>query len=250
MKKTLLLSLLLGSLLACGDKTSDANSAQSEITVVSDAATSTSGNADCLKSHADKGTLDQLLPLDVIKKHHDLPAQAKKDYSYRPEAKKHDKDTYEYTWDSNRTRKMKIAGREIEYPSPNRIGLRWVGSDLFMMMGKATPIENFKAFYRNTSAAEKEEAFKKAEETLKEKGYDANTTKTATNMAKDLSGGDITFKDIAGVGDAASWRIKEKELTVLVGKTTFQVSVEISDNEEENIALAQKLALEVLTKCK
>ena len=52
------------------------------------------------------------------------------------------------------------------------------------------------------------------------------------------------------MGEAASWRIKEKELTVLVGKVTFQVSVEISENDDENIALAKKLAAEVLTKCK
>lgn len=68
-------------------------------------------------------------------------------------------------------------------------------------------------------------------------------------MAKDLSGDDITFKDITGVGDAASWRIKEKELTVLVGKITFQVSVEVSNNDDENIELAKKLAAEVLAKC-
>jgi len=211
---------------------------------------STSGNADCLKSHADKGTLDQLLPLEVIKKHHDVPAQAKKNYRYRSEAKKHDTDTYEYTWDSGRTRKMKMMGREMEYPSPNRVGLKWVGSDLFMITRKPTPLESFKAFYRNTTAAEKEAAFKKAGEAMKEKGYDAKTTETATGMAKDLSADDITFKEITGVGEAASWRIKEKELTVLVGKVTFQVSVEISENDDENIALAKKLAAEVLTKCK
>ncbi len=213
-------------------------------------AVSTVDNADCLKSHADKGTLDQLLPLEVIKKYHDMPAQAKKAYSYSPEAKKHDKDTYQYTWDSGRTRKMKMMGQEMEYPSPNRVGVRWVGSDLFKIMGKPTPLENFRAFYRNTTAAEKEAAFKKAGEAMKQKGYDAKTTETATGMAKDLSGEDIAFKEITGVGEAASWRIKEKELTVLVGKITFQVSVEISDNDDENIELAKKLAAEVLAKCK
>jgi hypothetical protein len=125
-----------------------------------------------------------------------------------------------------------------------------VGSDLFMITGKSTPLESFKAFYRNTTAAEKEAAFKKAGEAMKEKGYDAKTTETATNMAKDLSTDQITFKEITGVGEAASWRIKEKELTVLVGKVTFQVSVEISANDDENIALAKKLAAEVLAKCK
>jgi hypothetical protein len=250
MKQPIVLLFTAAFAIAACNNTTANNSEKSTSEASKTEAASTSGNADCLKSHADKGTLDQLLPLDVIKKHHNVSAQAKKSYSYRPEAKKHDKDTYEYTWDSGRIRKMKMMGREMEYPSPNRVGLRWVGSDLFMIMGKPTPLESFRAFYRNTTAAEKEAAFKKAGEAMKEKGYDAKTTETATSMAKDLSGDDITFKDIAGVGDAASWRIKEKELTVLVGKITFQVSVEISDNDDENSALAKKLAVEVLAKCK
>jgi len=133
---------------------------------------------------------------------------------------------------------------------PNRIGLQWLGSDLFMINKKATPLESFKAFYRNASAAEKEAAFNKAGETLKEKGYDEKTTKTATEMAKELSADEIIFKDISGVGEAASWRIKDKYLTVLVGKITFQIVADVSTNDEENIALAKKLALEVLNKCK
>ena len=250
MKSSILLPIVAAfAITACNNTTANSTE-KSTSEVQKTAAASTAGNADCLKSHADKGTLDQLLPLDVIKKHYNVPAQAKKNYSYRSEAKKHDKDTYEYTWDSDRVRKMTISGREIEYPSSNRLGFRWVGSDLFTIMGKPTPLENFKAFYRNTTAAEKEAALKKAGESMKEKGYDAKTTETATKMAKDLSGDDITFKEITGIGDAASWRIKEKELTVLVGKITFQVSVEISNNDNENIELAKKLAAEVLAKCK
>lgn len=138
----------------------------------------------------------------------------------------------------------------MDVPTPNRIGLKWLGSDLFMITGKATPRESFKAFYRNASAAEKEAAFKKAGETLKEKGYDAKTTETATAMGKELSADDIIFKEVSGIGEAASWRIKEKELTVLVGKITFQIVVDISTNDEENLSIAKKLAQEVLNKCK
>ncbi|MER0437894.1 hypothetical protein [Emticicia sp. W12TSBA100-4] len=203
----------------------------------------------CILSYQSK--MDQLLPLEVIQKHYtgDM-SKAKKNYNFRPEAKKHDKDTYEYTWESGRSQKMKLMGRDMDVPTPNRIGLRWLGSDLFMITGKATPLESFKAFYRNASAAEKEAAFKKAGETLKEKGYDAKTTETATNMAKELSADDIIFKEVSGIGEAASWRIKDKELTVLVGKITFQIVVDISTNDEENLSIAKKLAQEVLNKCK
>lgn len=244
-----LFSLSLMVLLACGSK----NQATTDgTTAVANAITTEVSAPDvsaCLLTYQTK--MDQLLPLETIQKHYtgDM-GKAEKKYDFSPEAKKHDKDTYEYTWPSNRKTTMKLMGQTMEMDVSNRIGLKWLGSDLFMITGKATPLESFKAFYRNASAAEKEAAFKKAGEKMKEKGYDAKTVDAATGVGKDLFTDEITFKEITGVGQAASWRIKEKELTVLVGKITFQVSVEISENDDENIELAKKLALEVLTKCK
>lgn len=243
--KKILIALVTTSFLSCSKSngsTNENDKSEAITTPVADVST-------CILSYQSK--MDQLLPLEIIKKHYtgDM-SKAKKNYDFRPEAKKHDKDTYEYTWESGRSRKMKLMGRDMDVPTPNRIGLKWLGSDLFMITGKATPLESFKAFYRNASAAEKETAFKKAGETLKEKGYDAKTTETATNMAKELSADDIIFKEISGIGEAASWRIKDKELTVLVGKITFQVVVDISTDNEENLSIAKKLAQEVLNKCK
>ena len=244
MKKSILILCLFASLWACGNE----KNSTGDKTENTSSETSGNGNESCIKEYMTK--YDQLLPLELIKKHYDIPAQAKKKYVSGVMGKKYDKDTYEYVWENGRSRKMKMMGQEMDVPTPNRIGLKWVGSDLFMITRKATPLESFKAFYKNATAAEKEAAFKKAGETLKEKGYDAKTTENATNMAKDLSADEIIFKDIAGIGDAASWRIKDKELTVLVGKITFQVIADIGTNDEENITLAKKLAMEVLNKCK
>jgi hypothetical protein len=240
MKTLSSLFLLLSLIFSCGNSEKTNASENSSLTVP--------GSEDCILNYQTK--YDQLLPLETIKKHFAVPAEAKKKYAVLPNAKKHDKDTYEYIWDSNRTYKMKMMGQEMDVPVSNRLGLRWVGSDLFMIGNKPTPLENFKAFYRNTTAAEKEAAFQKAEAAMKEKGYDEKTVKAAGGLAKDLSSEEIMFKDITGIGEAASWRIKSKELTVLVGKITFQISADISANDEENIALAKKLALEVLAKCK
>lgn len=243
--KKILVALVATSFLSCGKSNGNTNENDKNEVITASVADASA----CILSYQTK--YDQLLPLETIQKYYtgDM-SKAKKKYDFRPEAKKHDKDTYEYTWESERNRKMKIMGQEMDVPTPNRIGLRWLGSDLFMITGKATPLESFKAFYRNASAAEKEAAFKKAGETLKEKGYDTKTTETATNMAKDLSADEIIFQGISGIGEAASWRIKEKELTVLVGKITFQVVVDISTNDEENLSIAKKLAQEVLSKCK
>lgn len=244
MKKTLI-TLITVSLLSCSKSSGNGNENDKNETITAPVADVSA----CILSYQSK--IDQLLPLEIIQKHYsgDM-SKAKKKYDFRPEAKKHDKDTYEYSWESGRSRKMKMMGQEMDVPMPNRIGLQWVGSDLFMINKKATPLESFKAFYRNASAAEKEAAFKKADETLKEKGYDEKTTKTATEMAKELSTDEIIFKDISGIGEAASWRIKDKYLTVLVGKITFQIVADVSTNDEENIGLAKKMALEVLNKCK
>lgn len=243
--KKILITLIATSLLSCGKSSGNSNENDKNETIAAPVADISA----CILGYQSK--MDQLLPLEVIQKHYtgDM-SKAKKKYDFRPEAKKHDKDTYEYSWESGRSRKMKMMGQEMDVPMPNRIGLQWVGSDLFMITRKATPLESFKAFYRNASVAEKEAAFKKAGETLKEKGYDEKTTKTATEMAKELSTDEIIFKDISGIGEAASWRIKDKYLTVLVGKITFQIVADVSTNDEENIALAKKLALEVLNKCK
>lgn len=238
----LILSIYFG---ACNRLSTEKSNSETEIQETE------SGNdkAACLLSYQTK--YDQLLPLDIIQKHYKADMKtAKKKYNFRPEAKRHDQDTYEYTWESGRSQKIKMMGREMEVPSPNRIGLSWVGSDLFKITGKPTPLESFKAFYRNATAVEKEAAFKKADEVLKEKGYGEKTSETASNMAKDLSTDEIIFLNITGVGEAASWRIKEKQLTVLVGNVTFQVIADVGIDDKENIALAKKLALEVLNKCK
>lgn len=202
----------------------------------------------CLLTYQTK--LDQLLPLARIQKHYvgDM-SKAKKKYAYRPEAKRHDTDTYEYVWPSNRQRKMNVMGREIEINVSNRIGLAWVGNAMFMMARKGSPVENFRFYYRNMTAQEKEAAFRKAGERMEQKGYDKQQTQTAIGMGKDLSGSEVMFKPVAGVGDAATWRIQEKSLIVLVGKTTFQVLVDVSENDDENIALAKKLAADVLANC-
>ncbi len=220
----------------------------SEATETASTTTLTADKSSCILAHQTK--LDQLLPLAAIQKHYsgDL-SKAKKNYNVRPTAKRHDMDTYEYTWPGNRKRKMKMMGREIEYDVSNRIGLTWVGNDMFMIARKGSPADNFRFYYRNMSAQEKAEAFRKAGERMEQQGYDKKQTETAVNMGKDLSKEDIMFRAVDGVGDAAAWRIKEKSLIVLTGKITFQVIADISENDDTNIALAKKLAAEVMATC-
>ncbi len=223
---------------------------ETSVVTASLASESDNGSSDpCLVSYQTK--LDELLPLAVIQKHYtDDMTNAKKQYRVRADAKRHDMETYTYSWPSSRIQKVKLLNREMEVPVSNQIGLTWVGNTLFMMAKKGSAKDNFAFYYRNMTAQEKEEAFKKAGERMKEKGYDEKTTQTAMNMDKDMAADEIMFRKVAGIGDAAVWRIKEKNLIVLTGNTSFQVVANINANDEENISLAKKLAQEVLNKCK
>lgn len=102
----------------------------------------------CLLNYQDK--YDQLLPLEMIKKHFlgDM-SKARKEYSVNKTPKYRNHDTYAYSWPSDRTRIMKLMGKEMTVPVSNRIGLTWVGDDMFKMSKNKSDLENFRFFYRN-----------------------------------------------------------------------------------------------------
>jgi hypothetical protein len=236
-KNTLFFAFIISISAFANEKTTDKNNESVNI-----------GNPNCIVEYSSK--LDQLLPLEVIKKHYDVPVQAKKNYISGLMGKKYDIDTYSYRWNSDRTEKTKLMDKEIDRKVQNEIGLTWVGNDRFMMPKKATPKENFLFFYRNVSETEKSQNLDKAGEKMKQQGYDAKSTDEAVATGKDFSTGNKEYEVVQGIGEAAVWYLKMKCLIVLVGKTSFQVKVNISANDTENIALAKKLALEVLNKCK
>jgi len=209
---------------------------------------STAGKGDCILSYQRK--LDELLPLSVIKKHHvgDMP-DAELEYRKSEPEKDASYDKYMYSWPGDRTFTMEMGGRKTTSPIQNEAGVMWVGSTLFTISGKATPLENFKAFYRNPTQEEMDKAFKIAEERIKsDPKYSKEQADTATDLAKGLSARE-KFEDIAGIGDAASFNKEENYLTVLVGATLFQIIAGVSKDNAVNLEFAKKLATEVLAKC-
>lgn len=181
----------------------------------------------CLIAYQDK--YDQLLPLEAIKKHFsgDM-SKAKKEYRVNKNPKYRNHDTYSYNWLSDRTREMEMLGR-MTVPMSNRIGLTWVGDDMFKIAKKKSEVESFRHFYRNLTQKELDEAFGQAEKQVQNKTNAAKEQKeAAVGMAKDMSA-TAKFENVAGVGEAAVWKLKDK--------TT-------------NLELAKKLATEVLAKCK
>lgn len=197
------------------------------------------GIDDCLLSY--QGKLNQLLPIDVIKKYY-TGNLANAKLTYRPSATgKFDRDSYTYSWPSDR----KVKG--TPYPQSNQIGMKWLKVIDFYST-KETPIATFNHLYRNPSEAEKEKAFQEAEKGLNKIGVPEKDVKNTVNEAKSIAA-TTKYLRIQGVGEAAAWEYSSNYLIVLAGKVTFRVIVNVSENPEENIALAQKLALEVLKKC-
>lgn len=237
---------LLVTFISCGNK---ATNSTSETAVADALETETASSAICIYDYMDK--YDQLLTLDDIKKHftEDM-STAKFKYNKSEKLSNQETDKAIHSWDVGRKRKMKIMGNVMDLPDYNEIGLIWLGSDLFMINGMPTPLECFKKFYRNVSKEEMDAAMGKAEKVLQEKeGVSAAQAKEASEMGKSLGEGQ-TFEDVSGVGEAASWKANDSELTVLLGDKTFGIIARVGTDSEVNKTLAIALAKEVLSKCK
>ncbi|NBB21743.1 hypothetical protein GVN20_20430 [Runella sp. CRIBMP] len=203
----------------------------------------------CLLTHQDK--YDQLLPLATIQKHYkgDM-SKAKKEYRVNKTPKYRNHDTYAYSWSSDRTRTMKLMGKDMTVPVSNRIGLTWVGDDMFKIAKKKSELESFRHFYRNLTQKELDEAFGQAEKQVQNKTNATKEQKAAgMGIAKDMAAA-TKFENVAGVGEAAVWELGDNELIVLFKGYTFQVIADVSKDKDTNLELAKKLAAEVLAKCK
>ena len=117
-------------------------------------------------------------------------------------------------------------------------------------------VASFKQYYRNVSEQEMNDAMKKAGEKMEKSG---KYTNEQVNTAKEMGGGlaegrVVTY--LKNLGEAAaSTRNKaygeQTELVVYYKGNEFQVSVKVAGKTHaENMEYTQKIALEVLKKCK
>ncbi|MBA4848954.1 hypothetical protein [Emticicia sp. BO119] len=195
---------------------------------------------DCLLSYQPK--LDHLLPLATIKRYYTINISEAK-LSYQPSKNgNYDRDSYSYRWPSDR----KMKG--FDFYQSNEIGLKWV-KIIDFYKEKEPPLITFNHLYRNPSEADKEKAFQEADKELVKRGVPQKDVQNTVKIAKNLAS-TTRYLRIEGVGDAAAWEYSSNYLIVLSGKVTFRVIVNVSANTDENIAIAQRLALEILKKCK
>lgn len=240
--KNILTFLLLGLvifMISCSSNTEASNSKSETIG---------SSNFDCFFTYIDK--YDQLLSLETIKKHYkgDM-STAKMKYQKSKDAKSQVRDTYVYSWKSDRTKTVEFGGNKMVLPISNQIGIKWLGDDLYKIMDKGNSLASFKAFYKNVSKAEMQAAFSQAEKQVsKDKNIDETTKNTAMDMAQGMAK-EAKFVEVEGVGDAAAWVVSDNSLVVLVGDKTFQILADISADSQANKNMAIELAKEVLKNC-
>ncbi|MCU0436435.1 MAG: hypothetical protein MUC49_00870 [Raineya sp.] len=188
--------------------------------------------------------VNQIKTEDAMKSLHEMGKNKDKPYKGSQYA------SCQYSWQdkSGKTYKKKInENLSIDVP---------VGG--YVQIGSFAPMKSvsaFKQMYRNVSQEEMNQAFEKADEKLKEKGFDNKQMNNAKDLGKGLTEGrNVEYLD--GVGEIAAVITTKMtgegvELYVLKNGNSFMVSVGIDlKNRAENLEIAKKIALEVLKKCK
>ncbi len=244
MKKYLFL-VLVGVVAACGksEKTDSAGE-----TTVSEASTLISTNSEsegeCLFEYDQK--LDELLTKEMINQVHTLPAEAEKEYS--KVVKGYHK--MEYSWKTDRIKKLKVGNMNIDVPVSNRIA---VGS-MKQYKEDQDALKLFKMSYRTPTKEEieKTKAYLDKQLDKYENKEGEKLTDTQKNVGKGVSGGmmdNIKINPIEGIGDAAAWDATDNALIVLIGKTEFKVYAELGEDQAANQEIAKKLVQGILAKC-
>jgi len=187
------------------------------------------------------GKLDELLTLEMAAKCSELPKDLAK-INYNKFTKSPEMHSLRYDWESDRVRTIEFSGRSIEVPMTNSIELSWV---------KASTPKEFTANYHNPTKEEMENAknaMKAKENELVKEGI---VTKDQVGMADDMATSMMeNYKviDVPNLGDKAAWiqRKMGNELKVLYRGVEFQLTIDLSDDENANKAKSIELARQII----
>ncbi len=94
------------------------------------------------------------------------------------------------------------------------------------------------------------EKIEKAKQKMKDVGVSHQTgKKTAKKIGSTLSSSLSAYEEVPGLGDAASWNTKDKNLYVLSGGVQFCVRTNLGSDDAKNKQTAISLAKLILQKC-
>jgi hypothetical protein len=164
----------------------------------------------------------------------------------------------QYNWRNDRTHTMKAGKVEMEVPTRNIIAITIKNLD--EAIEKATKrhknrtftyAEYFDSYYSQVTKEDQkiidEQIDKKGEE---DENFDAKTVKKLLAMAPTEN-----YTDIEDLGDDANMYVqlapglRETRLALLHGNAVVQISVDISDDDVEDLAIAKTVAKAVMSLC-
>lgn len=153
--------------------------------------------------------------------------------------------SYKYYWpgDPDRSERLISNGRDLG-PINYKIG---AGDLVFYSDDAKFIIKRFKSTYDLTDA-KKAKAREAINKELEKSGADPKTKNTSKSISNSIIP-ELKFTPVEGIGDAAIWSHLHSSLIVLKGRTKFTVFVDVSDNHQEDVDLAKKLAKIILDKC-
>jgi len=245
---TIAISLLL---IGCGDKS---NSEEAE----SDSKKSPSNNSVTILNNT---CLHQFYgePGKMIKEQDVVDICGLKDIDYEREEKLLKKKMKKYSmvsfsWDSDRTRVIDIGDNSMTVPVDNSIVY---GGARELSFNNGNPKESFKKIYKTLTKEERDNARKamQAQVDKQKKKADPNYESTSETAIESTQGllsktmDKIKYTEVNGVGDLATWESNDRTLFVLVGNWQFTVSIDLSNDEEDNKNKAIALAKKILEQC-
>lgn len=237
---------------SCGGSSSD-ESQKASLSKMSSDPQAKGGNT-CLLSYADK--LDQLLTLKMAADFAGLPAESAK-VKYFKAMKNTANHDVKYLWKSERKRNMKDVGIDMEVPADNMLqlnGIKERSLESFKMTHRAPTEDELKqqgkviqdAFDKKSNNKKINEQVEKLDEMKIDKGTQKSVAKGMSSVFSKVT---QAYKDVPGIGEAASWNSVERRLYVLDNGVEISVSVDLSDTDEENRGKAVTLIKQILSKC-
>ncbi len=156
-----------------------------------------------------------------------------------------------YIWPSDgRISTMKVAGKEMEIPVSNEIGIKWI-----RQKGGDNALQYFRNAYHTPTEEEKASAAAAMDRALEERS--GELTQGQKSMASGMTKGfmnEMKFESLDNIGTAAAWGGGAgpiaSSLKVLDNDTEFEIVANISADDAINKALASDIAKSVIASCK
>lgn len=231
-------ALAMALFVGCGQGAQE-EGAEGEATEELTADEGAAGGSSCVAEYAENPC--ELLTEDLVRSQvPDAPAELEND-SYSGSSFS----SCSYSWPSDRMATQTVMDRTIEYEESNQISLAWIETY------EKNAADQFRRAYLPTDeelqrgAEMMEEQF---EERAEEEGLSETEKEVGKGLAESAMSG-MSFEQVDGVGDNASWSGGHDNLNVLHGDTRFEITATVSGDDAENRRTAVDVAEALMAAC-